>query len=239
EEAEIVDVVLVPGHDGAVGHARGLDGGDPAERGRAEHEAADVDGQVSREALQGAREQHTLAHAAVLRVEAHLGELLVADVGGVPVSERGAQTIDLLERKAEDLAHLTQGALAAVADHLRDHGGAVAAITGVDLLDDLFAPLVLEVDVDVGGLGALGAHEALEQQIAARRIDRGDAERVADGAVGGAAAALAQDLAAPGDLDDLPGAQEIRRDPELLDQRELLFDLRGDGGWHAAGIAMG
>jgi hypothetical protein len=40
-----------------------------------------------------------------------------------------------------------------------DHGGAkaraVAAVLLVDVLDHLLAPLVLEVDVDVGGLLAL------------------------------------------------------------------------------------
>ena len=46
----------------------------------------------------------------------------------------------------------------------------------VDVLDDLFAPLVLEVDVDVGRLAPLAADEALEQQVHARRIDLGDAE---------------------------------------------------------------
>jgi hypothetical protein len=81
----------------------------------------------------------------------------------------------------------------AVAD---DHGGqrgAVAAVLGVDVLDDLLAPLVLEVDVDVGRLVALAADEALEQQRHARRVDLGDAQAVADRRVGRRAAALAQD----------------------------------------------
>ena len=43
--------------------------------------------------------------------------------------------------------------------------GAVAAVFLVDVLDHLLAPLVLEIDVDVGRLVALGADEALEQQV--------------------------------------------------------------------------
>ena len=39
-----------------------------------------------------------------------------------------------------------------------------AAVLAVDVLDHLLAALVLEVDVDVGRLVALGADEALEQQ---------------------------------------------------------------------------
>ena len=69
------------------------------------------------------------------------------------------------------------------------------AIGVVDPLDHLLPALVLEVDIDVGRLAPLLGHEALEQEIVLDRIDRGDAEHVADGGVGGRAAALAQDAA--------------------------------------------
>ena len=74
----------------------------------------------------------------------------------------------------------------------------VAAVGAVDPLDHLLAPLVLEIDVDVGRLVALGRDEALEQQVDARRVDRGDAQDVADGRVGGRAAPLAEDVLAAG-----------------------------------------
>ena len=142
--------------------------------------------------------------------------------------------------KPEDLAHLAQRALAAVADDLADHRRAIAAVALVDLLDDLFAPLVLEVDVDVGRLAPLGAEEALEEQVRARRIDRGDAERVADGAVRRAAAALTEDVAA-GAPSRRPRryAEKVRRDLELGDERELLFDLRANAARDAVRVAPG
>ena len=56
----------------------------------------------------------------------------------------------------------------------------MAAVAAVDVLDHLLAPLVLEIDVDVRRLAALGGDEALEQEIDARGIDLGDAEAVAD-----------------------------------------------------------
>ena len=82
----------------------------------------------------------------------------------------------------------------AVADHGRAQRGMVAAIGVEHPLHHDLAPLVLEIDVDVGRLAALLGDEALEQKIVAVGIDRGDAEHVADGAVGGRAAALAQDV---------------------------------------------
>ena len=57
----------------------------------------------------------------------------------------------------------------------------VAAVGLVDPLDDFLAPLMLEIDIDVGRLAALLGDEALEQQVVPDRIDRGDAEHVADG----------------------------------------------------------
>src|SRR5690606_32031575 len=100
------------------------------------------------------------------------------------------------------------------------------------------AALVLEVDVDVRRLAALAAQEALEQEARARRIHRGDPERVANGAVRRAAPPLTQDAPATGHLDDLPGAQKIRGDLELADQRELLFDLRADALRNTSRVAL-
>ena len=47
------------------------------------------------------------------------------------------------------------------------------------------------------------------------RIDGGDAERVADGAVGGRAAALHEDAALAAEADDVPDDQEVAREVEL------------------------
>ena len=51
----------------------------------------------------------------------------------------------------------------------------MAAVFVVDVLDHLLAPLVLEIDVDVGRLLALLGDETLEQEIDLLGIDLGDA----------------------------------------------------------------
>ncbi len=83
-------------------------------------------------------------------------------------------------------------------DHGRADCGALAAIALVDILDHLLAPLVLEIDVDVGRFVAVGGDEALEQELALIWVDLGDAEAVANCAVGGGAAALHEDVLVPG-----------------------------------------
>src|ERR1035438_9105445 len=87
-------------------------------------------------------------------------------------------------------------------------------------------------------LGSLGREEPLEEQVAARRIDRRDAETKTDGAVRGAAPSLAEDVAIPGHLDDGLNAQEIRRDLDLSDELELFLDLRAHAGGQAVRVAV-
>src|SRR6202035_2688007 len=118
----------------------------------------------------------------------------------------------------------------AVADYGGGKTGAVAAVFFVDVLDHLLAPLVLEIDIDVGRLAARRADEALEQHVDAGRVDRGDAEAIADHRIGRRAAPLAQDAAAPGERDDVVHGQEIAGEIQPLDQRQLVFDQGADVG---------
>ena len=233
EEAELLDVVFVPRDDGSILHARRLDRRDVAERRGREHEAAHVDREVTREALERACDADDLLDARVLRIEPGLGDAGRRDAA-VHVHDEAGEPVELIGREAEDLADLAERALAAIGDDLAHHRGAVAAVDSIDVLNDLLAALVLEVDVDVGRLGALGGEEAFEEQVRPRGVDGGDAEHVANRAVRRAPAALAEDPPGPREVHDLVHAEEIRRDRERLDERELLLDLRAHGGRRAA-----
>ena len=72
-------------------------------------------------------------------------------------------------RQAEGLADLAHGRARAVGDDGGGDAGAVAAVFLVDVLHHLLAPLVLEIDVDVGRLVALGRDEALEEEVGRAR----------------------------------------------------------------------
>src|SRR5262249_4342369 len=93
-------------------------------------------------------------------------------------------------RQSEDLAGFANGAAGTVMDNGGSQRGAMMAVAPVNILDDFFTPLMLEVDVDIRRLLALLADEALEQQIHLHRIDGRDAEHVTDGGVRSRAAAL-------------------------------------------------
>src|SRR5476649_87705 len=98
--------------------------------------------------------------------------------------------------EAKDLADFADGAARPVADDGGGEGGAAAAVALIDVLDDFFAPLMLEIDIDVGGLAAFGAEKTLEQHVEAIGVHGGDAEHIADGGIGGRAAPLAENASA-------------------------------------------
>jgi hypothetical protein len=84
---------------------------------------------------------------------------------------------------------------------------------------------VLDVEVDVGGTVALGREEPLEQQAERDSVGLGDAERVADRAVGRAPPTLAVDVVAMAEVDDVDEQEEVAGEAELLDHVELVRDL--------------
>src|SRR5262249_56493179 len=85
-----------------------------------------------------------------------------------------------------------------------------------------------QIEVNVGPLTALLREEALEEQLHGDGVDRRDAERVAHGAVGGRAAALAEEAARAREAHEIPDDQEVAGEIELLDERELVVELGAD-----------
>ncbi len=224
EEVHVLHVVLVPLDHGAVGHRRVFDGHEPVDRLASQEKSAGVDGEVAREvedlADESAKElAEAVAHAGGVE---HLFQVAVA-AGGEP-----RHSVERGRRQVEHLAHVADRALHAVADDVRHHRRPVAPVLRVHVLDDLFAPAVLDVEVDVGRLGALAAEKALEEQVHPHRIDRGHPQAVADGRVRRRPPPLREDALPLAVLDDLPHREEVAAVLELVDQREFLLQLRAN-----------
>jgi hypothetical protein len=98
---------------------------------------------------------------------------------------------------------------------------------------------VLEIDVDVGRLAAVGGDEALEQQVDALGIDLGDAETEAHRRIGRRAAPLAQNLFLAGEADDVVDGEEVGRVLQLGNQLELAVETLPHLVGNAAGITAG
>ena len=123
--------------------------------------------QMARHADQLLGELHRPLQMRVVQVEPGVARAVFGDLGlhAAPVvgGDRRAITSSL---RPITLPTSRIADARAIVDDRRGNPGAVAAVFLVDVLDHLLAPLVLEVDVDVGRLLALLGDEALEQQLA-------------------------------------------------------------------------
>ena len=113
-----------------------------------------------------------------------------------------------------------------------------APVLVVNVLDHLLAPVVLDVEVDVWRLGALLRDEPLEQEPHPHRVDRRDAEAVADRRVRRRSPPLTEDAVRAAELDDLPHREEVAWVVEGIDEGEFLLELPGDVGRDRAAVAM-
>ena len=144
---------------------------------------------------------------------------------GDPVAHR--------ERVAEDPAGVLDGLLGldgAVGD---DQGDPVVAVLVGDVADDLAAPTLVEVDVEVGHRDAVGVEEALEDQAVLERVEVGDPHRVGHHRAGtGAAARADPDAVVLGPVDEVGDDEEVAGEPHRGDDADLelglLADLVGD-----------
>src|SRR5262249_11832783 len=109
---------------------------------------------------------------------------------------------------------------------------AVIAIPFVDILNDLFAPLMLEIDIDVGRLAAFFRNETGKQKLGFVWIYLGNAKAVAHGAVGRRASALAKNVIVSRKFHHVMDGEEITRELYFVDERQLAgercFDLFGN-----------
>ena len=96
----------------------------------------------------------------------------------------------------------------------------------INVLNDFFAALMLEIDVDVRRLVARARDEALDQHVHAHRIDFGDVQAIADDRIGRRAASLAEDFLAARERDDVVHRQEVFFVLQFRDERQFLVDLR-------------
>ena len=169
--------------------------------------------------VEHALERHVLAHH---RGRHRLGEPL-------PHAEREAE-------HATGVLQRLLGLDRAVGDDLRD---ALVAVLLGDVLDDLAAATVVEVDVEVGHRDAVGVEEPLEDEAVLQRVEVGDPHGVRGHRAGaGAAARTDADAVALGPVDEVRDDEEVAREPHLRDDAGLVLRLRAHRVGDAAGVAL-
>ena len=127
--------------------------------------------------------EHVLLAVALLEDELQLCLGVVGDHLG--------ELLALPDREAQDAAGVVDGLLGldrGVGDDVAD---ALGAVELAHVLHDLQAPLIVEVHIDIGHLGALRREEPLEHQAVGERVEGGDVHGVGDEGSGGRAASRA------------------------------------------------
>ncbi|MND67076.1 hypothetical protein D3C80_584810 [compost metagenome] len=105
----------------------------------------------------------------------------------------------------------------------RRQGCAVTTVAAEHILQHLFTPLVLEVDVNVRRLIALTGEETLEQQVAVHRVQFSDAQHITHHRVGRRTPPLAENSLTTGKVDDVVNSEEIAFVVQLGNQLEFVL----------------
>ena len=131
--------------------------------------------------------------------------------------------VDVGERHVEDAADVADHGLRLHRPEGDDLGDVLAAVLAGDVVDDLAAAALAEVDVDIRQRDALGVEEALEDQVELDRIDVGDLHAPRDHRAGRRSAARAdRDAGLAREADEIPHDQEVPRVLHLLDHGDFV-----------------
>ena len=98
-----------------------------------------------------------------MRIKARLTDMLVGHPVPPTPPDGARQGRRHIVGEAQRLTHLTDRHARAIVDDGGDNGRAVTAIAAIDILHHLFAPLVLEIHIDIRRLAAFLGNEAREQ----------------------------------------------------------------------------
>src|SRR5690606_21495651 len=105
-----------------------------------------------------------------------------------------------------------------------DRGDVLGTVAPEDVIGDLVAVAGVEVDVDVGHLGAFQAKKAFEKQAALYGVDIGDVQGVGDGGIGRRTAPCVADAAPAGVAHEIPYDKKIRFNAELGNNMQLVLE---------------
>ena len=240
EDTKRVDIVLVPLDERPLRHGAIANRHDLGQGPFGQDEAADMLGQMARHAghLIGELENH--AQIGVIQADPRLRRAFILHLRLKTAPDGFGKCRGDILAQPHRLADLANGRARAVMDHSRTQPRPVAAVFVIHILDDLFAPFMFEIHVDIGRLVTLLAQETLKQHRGLVGVNTGHAQAKAHGRVRRRAAPLAQNgrlrLMAR-KTHNVVDRQKILRDVLLGDQCKLLLDGAAYMGGHALWVA--
>ncbi len=252
QEARVGARVLVPLADLAPLHGRGLHRDEVDQRPARDDHAARVLGDVPREAGDLLRQRAECPPAPRAELLLAVGELrdLLRDALRAALGDP-REPLELCERQPERLPEVADRAAGAVRREARDERGVLVPVALGERDDQLLADVAREVEVDVGHRVELAVQEPTEREPRRDWVDVRETGQVADERADRAAPSaarrqrVARRVAAAhlprhvgGELEHLPVEQEEPREPELVDQGELLVEPRTSFSLVAVGASV-
>src|SRR3984893_11140485 len=238
EQSQRIEVVLVPLDDRALRHRRVFNGNQFIQAAARYDEAAHVLRYATRKSQDLRGEFHEPLDSGIAWIETRSADALWIDPLAIPPLKAACQPVDFRKIQSQCLAHVAQRAAGPVRNDGGGESRALAAVFAVNVLNDLFAPLVLEIHVDVRRFVALLRDEALEQHGHARRIHLGDFQAIANNGVSGRAPPLAEYFLRPGILHDVVHGEKARLELESGDEAQFMLDALAQGGGYARRPAL-
>ena len=166
------------------------------------------------------------------RLSEHLFPTVETGVDLVAVRKAGrdvaGEDVDLLRRVAQCTGRDPDGAPQGIGGRSSGDGYPPTRVAPLQLVPHLVAALGAEVQVDVRRVPSLLVHEPLEEQAVGEGLGLRQAQTVRDQAVRRAPSARDRHALFAGYLHGLQGQQEVRREAQVLDARELTPQARND-----------
>ena len=146
------------------------------------------------------------------------------------VGEHLGQALALVDGKAQHAGGVVYGLLGLDGGVGDDVAHALRAVDLTDVLDDLEAPLIVEVHVDIGHLGTLRGEEALEHEAVLERVEGCDVHGIGHDGTGRRASAGAHAYAVLlGPAHVLLHDEEVVREALVNDDLVLVLEALLDG----------
>ncbi len=211
---------------------------------RRDQHAAGMHADVAHQALDAHRQRQQLGHLflgslALFQLGRFLARVDQSRIGLVGHALQGhllarrcrhqlGDAVDMAVAHAEHAADVAQRGLGGHGAEGGDLAHRIAAVLGLDVVDDALAVGLAEVDVEVGHRHAFGVQEALEQQVVLQRVQPGDEQRIGhQRACAGAAPRPHRAAVGQRPLDEVADDQEVAREAHLQDRDDLEFQPLG------------
>jgi hypothetical protein len=149
-------------------------------------------GEMARKAKKLFGEEESVSNGRALILKAKLLKIVCRDGTSCPTMRALRKGFNDAVGKANSFPNISNGASIAIRYDLTCQCSTVATILFVDILHDLFAPLMFKININVRWFISLFADEASKKEINFDRINRGNPETVTDSRVCGCSTTLAE-----------------------------------------------